>query len=57
MVSDTIFEMPEFGVKNTEQKRVVPVFTLTCSNCGNIKMFNSIKLGFSFNKKENEPQS
>ncbi len=47
VVSDVVFEIREFkkGALVLGSSKIAPLISVTCENCGNIILFNAIKLG------------
>lgn len=53
-ISDKIFQINQFGAVDKGNNQIIPVITVTCTNCGNIYLFNAFNLGYTFNKKTEE---
>ncbi len=56
LINDKIFELREFfggGIVYGSETSVLPLISVTCSNCGNTIFFNAVTLGLNI-KEENE---
>lgn len=55
-ITDALFGLPEWlsgGI--ALDRKIMPIVTLTCGNCGHVLLFNAVRLGVLGTEPENLP--
>lgn len=54
LLSDYLFQLPQYGKSALEESFVYPVLPLTCEHCGAVYFMNAISLGLVKPKGDND---